>query len=457
MLGYTDPSPECEVMDDYQPPRDVLEVLQNIGFEEALEPEDPRRVDTREARGSERTLDRLARKLGYLFGTGRFLPPGQKHLLFFGHVGTGKTTELKFYAAELKKSGHFLPIEVDVPGVLDRNNLQYADLLMAMAQALLEALAREGVAPPRDGAREIEAWFEQKVVTRAELAEFTSEVKAGGGVEAGVPLLAKLFAKFSAAFRSNATYKEELRQIIRNTFTQLAEAFNRFIRDVEAALAEAWGRPVVRVFFVVDGTDKLRSEDRRRLFVEDTELLLAVDALAVYTAPIALKYEDALGGRLDADLVLPMVKLEDAAKERCEAGWRAMGDILLRRADRSLFAGEQEIALLIEYSGGHPREMLRLLQLCCEFADARIDAEVVQRAVSQLASEYRRLLQPDDYARLAAIDRNPLDVGNDEETRHLLYCLALLEYNDGTWRRSHPVIRTLEGYRRATAASPAEP
>lgn len=134
-----------------------------------------------------------------------------------------------------------------------------------------------------------------------------------------------------------------------------------------------------------------------------------------------------------------------------------MGDILLRRADRSLFAGEQEIALLIEYSGGHPREMLRLLQLCCEFADARIDAEVVQRAVSQLASEYRRLLQPDDYARLAAIDRNPLDVGNDEETRHLLYCLALLEYNDGTWRRSHPVIRTLEGYRRATAASPAEP
>jgi hypothetical protein len=35
----------------------------------------------------------------------------------------------------------------------------------------------------------------------------------------------------------------------------------------------------------------------------------------------------------------------------------------------------------------------------------------------------------------------------------LLYCLALLEYNDGGWRRSHPVIRTLEGYRRAVAAA----
>ncbi len=111
---------------------------------------------------------------------------------------------------------------------------------------------------------------------------------------------------------------------------------------------------------------------------------------------------------------------------------------------------------MIESSGGHPRELLRLLQLCCEFADARIDAAVVRQAVTQLASEYRRLLEPDDYTRLVEIDRNPLDVGNDEGVRRLLYCLALLEYNDGTWRRSHPVIRTLEGYRRAAAASPTE-
>jgi hypothetical protein len=51
-------------MPDYQPPNDILDVLQAIEFEEALEPTDPRRIDTRAARGSERTLDRLARKLG---------------------------------------------------------------------------------------------------------------------------------------------------------------------------------------------------------------------------------------------------------------------------------------------------------------------------------------------------------------------------------------------------------
>ncbi len=441
----------------YHPPAAILEVLQKIEFEEALGPEDPRRVDTQEARGSQRTLERLARKLGFEIGSGRFLPPGQRHLLFFGHVGTGKTTELKYYGARLRRTECFLPVEVDVPGVLDRNNLQYADLMMAMAHGLLKALEQESVSLPKDALEELETWFAERVEKREEVKDFSIEVKTGGEIQTGVPLLARLFANFSSAFKANATYKDELRRVIRNTFTQLAQAFNRLISGAEKALGAKWRKPSVRVLFVVDGTDKLREEDRRRLFVEDAELLLAVNTLAIYTAPIALKYENPLAGRLDADLVLPMIKLQDGHDTRCDAGWRAMHDILLLRADRSLFETDRDIERLIENSGGHPRELLRLLQLSCEFADTRINADVVTQAVAQLASEYRRLLEPDDYTRLVQIDRNPQDVGNDERIRRLLYCLALLEYNDGSWRRSHPTIRTLEGYRRAEAALAAEP
>jgi hypothetical protein len=444
-------------MSDYQPPQDILEVLGKIEFEEALEPNDPRRVDTREARSSQKTLNRLARKLGLDLETARFRPVSQKHVLFFGHVGAGKTTELKFYAARLNETGFILPVEVDVPGVLDRNNLQYADLLMAMANALLNALEQQKITLPSKDIKELHSWFEEKIVTRQEVQEFAAEIQ--GTMEAGVtvPLLAKVLAKFSTAFKANATYKEELRRVIRNNFTQLADTFNQLIRGAEAALARKRQKEVVRVLFVVDGTDKLREEDRKRLFVQDTQLLLAVHALAIYTAPIALKYEGGLVGQLDADLVLPMVTLQDKNGKRCEAGWRAMREIVLKRADRSLFETEADIEQLVENSGGHPRELLRLLQLCCEFAERRIDAAVVKQAITQLAGEYRRLLEPDDYESLARIDRAPMDVGNDEKIRRLLYCLALLEYNDGTWRRSHPVIRSLKGYQDALAALPAEP
>jgi len=158
-----------------------------------------------------------------------------------------------------------------------------------------------------------------------------------------------------------------------------------------------------------------------------------------------------LAGKLDADLVLPMIKLQEQDGSRCEAGWGALTALLLKRADRSLFASDAEVASLVEHSGGHPRELLRLLKLCCEYADMTIDAAAVQRAIQQLASDYRRFLEPDDYALLVRMDRDQLHGGNDERTRSLLYRLALLEYNDGSWRRSHPVVRLLDGYRSAAA------
>jgi hypothetical protein len=95
-----------------------------------------------------------------------------------------------------------------------------------------------------------------------------------------------------------------------------------------------------------------------------------------------------------------------------------------------------------------------LLKLCCEVADDLINADVVQTAIEKLAADYRYFPKPADYALLKAIDSNPAHGGNDERAQDLLHRLALLQYNDGAWRRSHPVVRTLEGYALAPAPSP---
>jgi hypothetical protein len=203
--------------------------------------------------------------------------------------------------------------------------------------------------------------------------------------------------------------------------------------------------------FLVDGTDKLRGDDTQRFFVYDAEQLLAIRAFAIYAAPLQLKYVGTLAGKLDADLVLPMIKLNERDGSPCTAGREALTALLLKRIDRKLFDTDAEVARLVDSSGGHPRELLRLLKLCCEYADERIDAQTVERAVAQLASEYRRFLEPEDYQWLVRLDRDEMHDGNDERTRGLLLRLALLEYNDGSWRRSHPVVRTLEGYARALA------
>lgn len=435
----------------YQAPKNILEVMARLEYEDALPDGDERYVETQEARGSEQTLQRLARKFGWDPKSNGFFAPTDKHVLFFGHIGSGKTTELRRYMGRFNDSKRFYVVEVDVLAKLDRNNLQYTEVLMAMAEALLEKLAADAYPVSEADLQPMRQWFAPAVRISTESKELSAELKTGLEAGGGIPGLLKLLASFTTTFRTGASQKTEWRQEIRNRFTTLMQAFNELIRSVEAKL-KAENR-AERVIFLVDGTDKMRGEDTQRFFVSDAEQLLAIKTLAIYTAPLHLKYNGNLGGKLDADIVLPMIKLQTRTGERWEPGWLALRDLLLRRADRNLFAegvdGDAQIERLIETCGGHPRELLRLLKLCCEMADECIDAKVVDRAIAQLAADYRRFLKPEDYTLLAAVDADPVHGGNDNSAQDLLYRLALLEYNDGSWRRSHPVVRTLEGYRQA--------
>lgn len=435
----------------YHPPTHLLEVLQKIDYEEALPDGDPRYVETQAARGSERTFIRLARKFGWDPLSDAFFAPTEKHILFFGHIGSGKTTELRRYAGQLNASKRFTVVEVDVLAKLDRANLQYTEVLMAMAETLLERLHGDGVALRDDALDPLRRWFGQVVQISSTSRELSSELKAvaeGGG---GIPGLIKLLGSFTAAFKTGSSQKSEWRREIRNDFTALAVAFNTLIRQAEEVLAG--GSRAERVLFLVDGTDKMRGEDTQQFFVQDAEQLLAIESLVIYTAPLDLKYDGRLGGKLDADIVLPMIKLQERDGRPCAVGRQTMRQLLLLRADPRLFASEAEVDRLVAFSGGHPRELLRLLKLCCEVADETINAAVVQTAIEKLAAEYRYFLKPDDYTLLKAIDSDPVHGGNDERAQDLLHRLALLQYNDGTWRRSHPVVRTLEGYANASLSS----
>jgi hypothetical protein len=153
---------------------------------------DPPCVDSREARGSEKTFIRLARKFGWDPTSHAFFAPYERHILFFGHIGIGKTTELRRYAGQLNASRRFYVVEVDVLAKLDRNNLQYTEVLMAMVETLLERLHGDGYGLAPDALEPLYRWFGNVVETKAATKEFSAEFKTvaeGGG---GIPGLIKL-------------------------------------------------------------------------------------------------------------------------------------------------------------------------------------------------------------------------------------------------------------------------
>jgi hypothetical protein len=439
----------------YEPPKTIWSVAEKLDFNEPLGADDERFVPTAAARGEFR-FDELLK----LFGVdGRASPwrlralPSRTYTIFCGHRGCGKSTELRRLAADLHQPNLFWVCYMDALTQLDVNNLQYPDVLMAVARRLCEMLEAAGIGLDRALLRSLENWFAERVQTDEKTREFAVEVKAGADAKAGLPFLGKLFAEFTNAFRTNATYKEELRRVIANSFSQFAQDFNQFIQAAEQAVVQKG--LAQKLLIVVDGTDKLPYEAGHRFFVQDADRLLQLESNFIYSVPIDLLYREHAVLAHFKHTKLPMIKLETPdGRRKVEAGYQALRALLLKRADASLFDSRETMDYLIQYSGGHPRDLLKLLFYAYQKARGeQFDRPAAEAAVRALATDYRHILDDPDYRLLFDIDRGRNPNSNSERVHFLLFNQALLEYNS-YWRRSHPVVRTLEGYQRLAARKP---
>lgn len=427
------------------PPADIWEVNQRLQFDEPLSPNDKRWVNTTEARG-QFSFSPLYRALGVDSEKWQLrAAPERAYLLFCGHRGCGKSTELRRVHNRLNHEHLFLTIFLDAAKSLDPNNLQYQDVLLALAESLLAQLDDKKINLDPVYLTKLQNWFGERIERHEQTKDFAAEAKAGIQAQGGIPFLSKIFAEITTAIRVNSTYKDELRRVVRNHFAEFASSFNQLIKAAEQA-CENKGL-AKRILFIVDGTDRLRGDDAQAFFVKDVHQLQLIESIFIYSTPIHLLHEGiALKENFTSTFKLPMIKLAERDDKPYQPGLDAMREILYRRAPRCFFDNENTADYLIEHSGGHPRDLLRLLQYAFEYARGEsFDRLAAEQAVHALATDYRQFLDAGDYALLRAIDDKPERENNSPRARHLLYNLALLEYNTYWWR-SHPVVRTLPAY-----------
>ncbi len=424
----------------FEPPRDIWEVNRTLHVNEPLDGDrDPRWVDTEPARG-EYSLNQLCRTLGVDRSRREMTAPDDGYYLFCGHRGSGKSTELRRIAHELHDDDLYYVVFVDAAQELDVNNLRYPDVLLHLAGKLMAQLARDDVPVEQVYLRKLQDWFEERVEKTEHTKAFALDARAGVNATIGLPFLAGIFARISTAFKTNTTYKTELRSTLQNHFTDFSDGFNQLITAAEAGIGRR------RILFMIDGTDRLSGDDAHSFFVADVHQLQYVHGVFVYCAPVHLAYEsNDIRQNFTKIFRLPMIKVANDDGSRHGEGYAAMLEMLHRRAAPELF--DSGVAdLLIEHSGGHPRDLLQLLLKAHSHAEHdRFDDASARQAVRELATDYRRILTEDDYQLLARIDAARQAPPSSERVRGLLYNLALLEYNDFYWR-SHPVIRTTPGY-----------
>ena len=432
-------------MTDYEPPRDIWDVNATLQFDEPLNgDQDPRWVDTHDARGGA-ILDRLTRALGVDMRTCQLRKaPESGYYLFCGHRGSGKSTELRHISNRLNKPNIYHVVLADAALELDVHNLRYQDILFHLAGKLAESLDKKRVHIEPVYLQNLYDWSREHVEIQETTHNFEAEAKAGTGVN--ISLVAKLLAQINTKSSTNVEYKDRLRSTLRNYFSDFANTFNDLIAVAQRELGQ-------RILFVVDGTDRLGEDDARAFFTTDIYQLQQVRGLFIYCAPIRLAYQsNAQGSDFSKVFHLPMIRVEKKDGSPDHDGLDAMRQMLLRRAHEGLF--EPGVAdYLVQHCGGHPRDLLRLLQSAFSHAESeRFDMDGARRAVRDLSSDFRRILKPADYPHLARVD---IDETPDypDRSQWLLYNLALLEYNDFYWR-SHPAIRETSAYIEAKESLP---
>lgn len=427
----------------------IWEAQNNLNFNNPVDANDPLFYDLSDARGDFKMAS-LYRKLRIDHNLNKLMiTPQTTSILFTGHMGCGKSTELRNLSRRIDHPDMYFVVYLDCVKHLDFNNLKYSDLLMACATTLLQKMSERDIDIDPIHLDHLKSWFYQHVTTQIRNEEYMSELKTGAEIQASIPLLAKIFGGFLAKISSNTSYRDELRLSIQNNFAEFARAFNEFLAIAKEKIsAMNQGKAII---FIIDGTDRLNSKDSENLFYQDVHQLLSINGIFIYSAPIYILHCKNLGELRFDSVRLPMLKIRDRENQDIPENYEHVRNMAVKRVPLALFDEPSTLDYLIRYSGGNPRDLIRLISSSiAESDDELITKKGAEKAIKELAQGFNRFLKQEDYELLARIDlsHHAVEECTGERTTDLLRQLAILEYNDFFWK-THPAITTLEGYKRA--------
>lgn len=385
-----------------------------------------------------------------------------KTMLFLaGMRGSGKTSELAKYAKLLHSPECFFVVTCNVDEELDMDNVQYMDILIFQLEKLLRKASEIGLKLNDDILESMQKWFQDRV------KEINRSLKAEGGAEMewGVDqedmafsvkgLLGKLLgitAKLTAGLSGSYERAESIRTNFKNRFIDFSTKFNTFIEQVNEQLRrENKGQEVL---FIVDGLEKTMSADtRRKIIMEESNRIRQIEANTIFTLPIELMKEEQRIRNFSEIITFPFIKIKDRQGNLVTEAIQRFEEFVGKRVAIELFESMDTIHLAIQYSGGSPRQLLRIIEQAAWQADTaigKITNENMQRAIEKLGNSIARYLEPSDFEVLKKI-KTDLDKGNpvgfDGSIQSLLEKEIVFEYNDGTFKCVNPLLEVSKLYK----------
>lgn len=309
-------------------------------------------------------------------------------VLFSGHRGSGKTTELNY--TETVLASKYSVLNLQIGRYLDFQEFDSRDILKAILNAIHDS-----------GFRKKES----------------------------------LLREIGIVFVSSGDNKN-----LRNL-----KYYITILNDTLDTVKKKTGK---NVLLFIDDLDKPTSRVEK-ILLEEGEVVNKINCSLVLTVPLTTVYSG-VGKRMTEWFshveVLPIVAPYDKKGAVNNAGLMMLKDLVLRRMAPGLISGAAlEKAAL--YSGGVFRYLVKIIQdsafKALKAGKNKISQEDVENSISTIRSEFGRIIGLSDYRTLKRIHEKKNLINIKTDVRFIANDIVLEYQNGSRWVDIHPVIRDL--------------
>lgn len=435
--------------------RTTTEAFWTLDPHALVRPRDPWFVDLEKVVPREHygVSHKLRRNLGRSPGRPEFV-----HVGLMGHAGTGKTTLARNALAELSADG-IAPIYIDSLQQLDQSSFTFSDIVLVLAESVIRHLQDHDVDVAQEQLGQVRNWFAEELLTETHRTQILGSIETSAEAGGGVPLLARLAAKMTAALRSDNEYRQEIRRRAERDPSELIRRVNGLLDVVHTALEPRQAKLCV----VFDNLEKTRpelvdlallrrGEEFRQL---RTNALLFFSPLAEYS-PLSVQVSKVFS--CVNVPVLPVRYPGDAPDVVQPDALEAIEQLLDRRMVLAEVFEDHPacIRTLARWSGGHLRDLLQIARRAVENVEpAKVTVSEIEKAGRWLGGRRTSSLRPEDLGRAVEIHRSHRVLDTDQD-RRMLKNSCVLAYNGTEWWDVHPAVQADELFIEARRKTPAD-
>ncbi|WP_231662508.1 ATP-binding protein [Pseudanabaena sp. 'Roaring Creek'] len=404
-------------------------------------------VDLSAVRGA-RLIESMVRTIA------RIAPDEATCQLFTGHIGCGKSTEL-LRLKYLLEQQNFHVVYFECDRQLELSDVDVSDVLLAIVGQISASLDKQEI-------NIFPSYFKKLFDELKDIKDIQSLLK--NSVD-----LSKTF-KLSEGIAALISQAKDSPSLRRQMHERLEARTNNIINSInEELLAPAKEklkqRGVRGLVVIVDNLDRIENrldpkEQSRAgyLFVERGDQLRKLDCHMIYTVPLRLTFSkdrEIVRDRFGTDIkILPMVPVRFANGSICEEGMALLRRFVMLRAFPHAVDGSTQTELiskvfekleildrLCQVTGGHVRNLLRLLSACLQQEDPPITLDLLESIISQERSQNTKNITPEIWELIQNV-RNQKRVGGEDNYEKLIKSFLVFEYEyqNESWFDINPLV-----------------